>query len=100
MLITVMDALTGEIITREANETERANIEQSMKGPSQEELVDFYKRERQSKLVESDWTQLSDVISTMNTERAQEWKTYRQALRDITLQSEFPNEVVWPIKPE
>lgn len=28
------------------------------------------------------------------------WTVYRQALRDITMQTGFPNEVVWPTKPE
>jgi hypothetical protein len=30
----------------------------------------------------------------------QELAAYRQALRDITLQPRFPNEIVWPVKPE
>jgi hypothetical protein len=28
-----------------------------------------------------------------------EWKTYRQALRDVPQQSEFPNSVTWPTEP-
>lgn len=28
-----------------------------------------------------------------------EWKLYRQQLRDVTLQSTFPDEVEWPLKP-
>jgi hypothetical protein len=31
---------------------------------------------------------------------ARDFFAYRQALRDITAQSGFPNEVVWPTKPE
>ena len=27
------------------------------------------------------------------------WKTYRQALRDVPVQSEFPGNVTWPTKP-
>lgn len=45
-------------------------------------------------LAETDWTALSDV--TMSTDMA----TYRQALRDITLQPGFPHDVLWPTKPE
>jgi hypothetical protein len=44
-------------------------------------------------LAETDWTALSDV--TMSPEMA----TYRQALRDITLQPGFPHNVLWPTKP-
>lgn len=32
-------------------------------------------------------------------EKRTEWTTYRQQLRDITIQPGFPNNVVWPIKP-
>ena len=29
-----------------------------------------------------------------------DWRTYRQALRDIPAQSGFPTNVTWPVKPE
>ena len=45
-------------------------------------------------LAETDWHGMSDV--TMSTEMA----TYRQALRDISTQAGFPNEINWPTKPE
>ena len=53
-------------------------------------------------LAESDWMANSDVTMT------DEWKTYRQALRDITKHSNWPNlklggpgteETDWPVKP-
>ena len=54
------------------------------------------KQQRQTLLIESDWTQLPDVsISTKES-----WAVYRQALRDITSQSGYPYNVVWPTKPE
>ena len=28
-----------------------------------------------------------------------EWRTYRQALRDVPTQEGFPNTVTWPTKP-
>ena len=52
---------------------------------------------RKVKLELCDWTQLDDVPLT-NTE-LQEWQTYRQALRDITTQSD-PFNVAWPTPPE
>lgn len=52
---------------------------------------------RNQKLLESDWTQLSD--SPLTEIKKEEWKIYRQALRDITLQ-ESPFSINWPIKPE
>ena len=49
--------------------------------------------ERDAKLAESDWMGLSDV--TMSDD----WKTYRQALRDVPGQSGFPNSITWPTEP-
>ena len=45
-------------------------------------------------LKETDHFALSDV--TMSAEMT----TYRQALRDVPQQSEFPNNITWPTKPE
>jgi hypothetical protein len=49
---------------------------------------------RNTLLSESDWTQLED--SQINKEQ---WATYRQSLRNITNQSTFPHEIMWPDKP-
>lgn len=50
---------------------------------------------RQQLLESSDWTQLPDVpISTKNS-----WASYRQALRDITDQGGFPDNIDWPTPP-
>lgn len=49
------------------------------------------RQQRDSKLAETDWTQLAD--STVDKSA---WATYRQALRDIPTQSGFPWEVNWP----
>lgn len=55
---------------------------------------DSIRAERDDMLRLSDWTQLPDAPVDI-----QAWKTYRQKLRDITTQDEFPNNVVWPAKP-
>lgn len=52
------------------------------------------KKVRDSKLLASDWTQLLDV--PLVTKEA--WATYRQALRDITIQPD-PFNIVWPTPP-
>ena len=49
--------------------------------------------ERNTKLAATDWMALSDVIMS------DEWKTYRQALRDVPAQSGFPNDITWPTEP-
>ena len=50
--------------------------------------------ERNKKLVESDWSQGSDVPSTLKAK----WATYRQSLRDVPSASS-PDKVVWPTAP-
>jgi hypothetical protein len=50
--------------------------------------------ERNAKLAKTDWTQVSDAP----VDRVA-WATYRQALRDITSQEDFPNSVLWPEVP-
>lgn len=49
---------------------------------------------RNKLLSSSDWTQVSDAPVDRDA-----WAAYRQALRDITKQQGFPNEVVWPEPP-
>ena len=49
--------------------------------------------ERNAKLVASDWTQVADAPVD-----AAQWATYRQALRDITNQTN-PFIIVWPAVP-
>jgi len=49
-------------------------------------------------LRESDWSMLSDVPMTSGDKAL--WIEYRRALRDIRLQSGFPNDIQWPSSPE
>lgn len=47
-------------------------------------------------LKETDWTQLPDVPLATKTA----WATYRQQLRDITDQPNYPFEIEWPESPD
>ena len=66
---------------------------------------DYYLRSRSADarkgrnqlLSESDWTQISDAPLTAEQKAA--WAAYRQELRDLTSQPNFPWEVMWPAKP-
>jgi hypothetical protein len=51
------------------------------------------RQERNQLLQQTDWMAGSDVTMSDN------WRTYRQALRDITAQVGFPNDVIWPTEP-
>jgi hypothetical protein len=68
--------------------------------PSPEELAAEVRAERNRLLAESDWTQLPDARAAMGEAKAAEWDAYRQALRDVPEQEGFPENVVWPEKPE
>lgn len=52
---------------------------------------------REVLLKNCDWTQLPD--SPLSDEKKAEWATYRQALRDITADSDFPYSITWPTEP-
>lgn len=52
---------------------------------------------RNKLLYDSDWTQLPNGPLTQEVQ--QEWAVYRQALRDITTQSGYPFNVIWPVPP-
>ena len=46
-------------------------------------------------LSQCDWTQVADAPVDQAT-----WATYRQALRDVPSQADFPYNVTWPTEPE
>ena len=63
-----------------------------------EQASESARNQRDRLLTNSDWvtiraTDTGDPVPT-------EWQTYRQALRDITEQTGFPEEIEWPQEPE
>ena len=65
--------------------------------PTQEQLAAAVRATRDAKLTACDWTQLADAPLSAEVKAA--WSTYRQALRDITAQAGFPQDVTWPSEP-
>ena len=53
--------------------------------------------QRNSMLFSSDWTQIGDA--TLGDHTAEEWRTYRQALKDIPQNYTRQSTVVWPEDP-
>lgn len=53
------------------------------------------KSQRDALLAASDWTQLTDVVLS----NKDQWKVYRQELRDITTQPD-PFNIIWPTPPQ
>ena len=61
-----------------------------------EDLAAAVRQRRDALIAQSDWTQLED--SPLKDDAA--WLSYRQALRDITLQPGFPENLDWPEQPQ
>lgn len=62
--------------------------------PTSEALSAQARLQRDALLTRSDWTQIADAP----VDKAA-WATYRQALRDITIQAGFPENIDWPVSP-
>jgi hypothetical protein len=57
------------------------------------------RQERDRLLAASDWTQLPDAQAALSNAQKLAWSAYRQALRDVPQQLNFPSNVTWPVKP-
>lgn len=65
---------------------------------SYDEFFVYIRTQRNALLESTDWTQLPDVPLT--EEKKEEYRVYRQALRDITRGLNSYQDLVWPVKPE
>ena len=70
--------------------------EEELKEASRDYWKEF-RNERNRKLIECDWTQLSD--SPITKQKKQEWAVYRQALRDLPENTNDPKNPEWPSTP-
>ena len=68
--------------------SDKATYEAS-KGVRQAENV---RRDRDSLIAASDWTQCADISQATKDK----WAPYRKALRDVPQQAGFPFDVIWP----
>ena len=74
------------------------NTPEPVPQPTAEEQAASIRAERDQKLKQSDWIATKHLESGLMV--PQEWLDYRQALRDITTQDGFPENVIWPTEPE
>lgn len=56
-----------------------------------------FRKRRDEKLAECDWTQMPD--SPLSAEQKAAWAAYRQALRDVPATANDDGWVAWPKKP-
>lgn len=80
------DMTTEEIAARQAEQTAWDN-------GAADRAASEVREKRNSLLAETDYLALGDT--TLSSDMA----AYRQALRDITSQAGFPNNITWPTKP-
>jgi hypothetical protein len=90
----ITNAKTGEVTTRPYTDAEIEAVNASI-GPSI--------REQRNNLLA---TEVDPLVSNplrwadLTSDQQAAWTQYRRDLLDITAQAGFPNEVVWPTKPD
>lgn len=75
------------------------NSWQELVDPNKKKLSDL-RYKRNSLLQGSDWTDTLSAKTRLGDQLYEDWQTYRQALRDITNQPGYPDNVVWPTPPQ
>ncbi|MFM7010391.1 MAG: tail fiber assembly protein [Betaproteobacteria bacterium] len=71
-----------------------ADMDDEAKAAKDAEQAKSVRDQRNTKLSESDWTQVADAPVDKDA-----WATYRQSLRDISAQEGFPWTITWPDAP-
>ena len=66
--------------------------------PTDEEVAEQVRAERDRRIAETDWYMMPDYPA--DPETLEVVKGYRKALRDITFQSGFPRAFKWPVVPK
>ena len=92
----IVDLTTGSGKTVPLNSTEqtqRANEIAAWEAAANDRAFARLRADRNAKLAETDWRASSDL--TMSDD----WKTYRQTLRDLPANTADPANPVWPDEP-
>ena len=93
---TEINLQTGEIIERPLTDEEIAAAK-ILEDLDMENFWNMFREKRNKKLQESDW-----IVSYSNergVDVPENWKIYRQALRDLPENTEDPKTPDWPTKP-
>ncbi|MDA7649924.1 phage tail assembly chaperone [Verrucomicrobiales bacterium] len=92
----VYDALGYKVVNGQAVAKTDAE-KQSYDNVRNAETINSLRDKRNVFLLKSDWTQSSD--SPLTDAKKEEWRTYRQALRDLPTNTTDPANPIWPIQP-
>ena len=71
-----------------------ADLDDDAKAAKDAEQAKSVRADRNKRLADCDWTQLSDSPADKAA-----WATYRQELRDVPEQAGFPWDITWPTAP-
>ena len=76
----------------------KASQEEAYTATKDAEAATAARATRDSLIASCDWMAIKafEAGTTVGTE----WATYRQALRDVSAQAGFPNDITWPTQPE
>jgi len=91
---TITDLQTGKTETVNLTDVEKLEAEYYINHIAPIEAMESLRITRNQLLRESDWTQSRDVLLSND----EDWKTYRQQLRDLPKNTD-PMNTVWPMKP-
>ena len=76
----------------------KASQEEAYTARKDAEAATAARAERDKLIASCDWMAIKAFEG--GTTVSAEWATYRQALRDVSAQEGFPNDITWPEKPE
>ena len=76
----------------------KASQEEAYTARKDAEAATAARAERDKLIASCDWMAIKAFEG--GTTVSAEWATYRQALRDVSAQQGFPNDITWPEKPE
>ena len=93
-----VDGITVDMTAEEI--AERQAEEQAWTDGAAARNLSSLRYERNKLLAETDWVVIKEREEGGSVSNFADWKTYRQALRDITNSATSLNDVTWPEKPE
>jgi len=88
----------GQELTYVALTEDECNFFKDLHATIPAQQLEYLRKKRNQKLAETDW--VVTMHKELGTNIPAAWKTYRQALRDITDTYTSLDDVVWPEKPE
>ncbi len=84
--------VAGPVFT-DTEESTASEKEAAYKAEIDKQVAEAVRGTRNTKLANSDWTQLGD------SSVADAWKAYRKELRDLPSSEGFPHNITWPTEP-